>query len=286
MEKFIINFTPTGMVPTKAMNPHTPVFVDEIIENVLFAAEQGAAMAHIHARDQKTEEPTNSEEIYGRIFSGIRKHNKEIIICASLSGRNVSDPALRAAPLHLTGDAKPDMGSLTTSSLNFIKQASVNSPETVRYLAEKMQEKKVAPELEIFDIGMANALTMLDKAGLLPPKLYGNIMLGNLYGAQYGLSDILAIVHKLPANMTYSFGGLGKFQTRTLATSMANGHGVRVGLEDNIWYDDERTTLATNEMLIKRVLRLAEELELEPASPKDVREQLGLAPGNGQYGLL
>ncbi|WP_391529773.1 3-keto-5-aminohexanoate cleavage protein [Photorhabdus akhurstii] len=286
MNDFILNFAPTGMVPTKKMNPNVPISVNEIVEDVLRASEYGASMAHIHARDEITGKPIVSAEVYGKIISGIRKHNKDIIICVSLSGRNVTDHHQRASPLEIDGNIKPDMGSLTLSSLNFINQASVNSPETIHFLAETMKNKSILPEVEIFDLGMANYIYSLMKKKLIPQKIYANILLGNIFGAQNSFSNISALLANIPDNVICSFAGLGNYQLQTTSLALASGYGVRIGLEDNIWYDSKRTVLATNENLIKRVIRLADELEIIPATSADVRQKLGLAPGNGQYGLL
>lgn len=110
----------------------------------------------MHARDQKTGEPTGDLNTFAAIIEGIRKYNKQLILCVSLSGRNVSDPALRALPLSLDGEAKPDMGSLTLSSMNFATQASINAPGTINYLAGQMALKGISPEVEIFDSGMSS----------------------------------------------------------------------------------------------------------------------------------
>ena len=99
----IINFTPTGMIPTKEMTPHVPVSVSEIIEDVHHAWEMGITMVHLHARDEKSGKPTYQQEIYGRIIEGIRKHTKELIICVSLSGRGIKEFKHRASPLQLAG---------------------------------------------------------------------------------------------------------------------------------------------------------------------------------------
>ncbi|MDR0218276.1 MAG: 3-keto-5-aminohexanoate cleavage protein [Enterobacteriaceae bacterium] len=286
MEEFILNFAPTGMIPTKEMNKNIPIYVSEIVEDVLQAAEYGASMAHIHARDKITGKPIISEEVYGEIISGIRKYNKEIIICVSLSGRNISDPNQRALPLELEGDLKPDMGSLTLSSLNFINQASVNAPETIQFLAAKMKQKLISPEIEIFDTGMANYIGFLTKKGLLPNNIYANILLGNISGAQSNFSNISAILSNIPNNVMCSFAGLGHYQLQATSLALISGYGVRIGLEDNIWYDKKRTILASNKELIKRVIRLAHEFEIVPSNPIDVRKKLGLALGHGHYGLL
>ena len=151
-DKLVINFTPTGMIPTKKMTPHVPVSVSEIVEDVHKATELGITMVHLHARDAKTGEPTYEKEVYGEIIEGIRKYAPYLVICVSLSGRNINKLELRADPLSLEGFLKPDYGSLTLSSLNFNNTASINSPETVQGLAAIMKEKGIVPELEVLII--------------------------------------------------------------------------------------------------------------------------------------
>ncbi|MFP1759015.1 beta-keto acid cleavage family enzyme [Lonsdalea quercina] len=285
MSDFILNFTPTGMVPTKESNFNTPIAVNEIVDDVLLAAEYGASIAHLHARDEITGEPTVSENVYEKIIYGIRKYNKKIILCVSLSGRNISDPNKRVIPLMLDGEVKPDMGSLTLSSLNFINQASMNAPDTICFLAKKMQDKAISPEVEVFDLGMANYVNIIKNKGFLPPKPYLNIILGNVSGAQNTFSNIAAILNNIPNDIICSFGGIGRYQTKSTILGLLNGYGVRIGLEDNIWYDLNRKVLASNKSLLKRIVSFAQELELIPASTISVRERLGLEKGDGEYGL-
>ena len=135
MHDLIINFTPTGMVPTKAMNPSVPIDVMEIIEEVHQAYEEGITLVHLHARDEHGE-PTYKKAVYESIVNGVRDHCKDLVICLSLSGRNFNEFEKRSEPLELM----PDMGSLTLSSLNFSTQASVNAPDMIMRLAEKMNE--------------------------------------------------------------------------------------------------------------------------------------------------
>ena len=123
----MLNFTPTGLIPTKEMTDQVPVTPEEIIEQVLEAAELGANMVHLHAREPDTGLPTYKKEIYAEIINGIRKKNKELIVCVSTSGRHFFEFEKRSQVLELDGELKPDFGSLTLSSLNFNKQASVNT---------------------------------------------------------------------------------------------------------------------------------------------------------------
>ena len=114
--KCIVNFTPTGMIPTKQMTPYLPVSASEIVEDVHEALEIGITMVHLHARDEYTGEPTYKAEIYRDIIEGIRSFSKDLVLCVSLSGRTFKEFDKRAEPLQLEGDSKPDMGSLTLSS--------------------------------------------------------------------------------------------------------------------------------------------------------------------------
>ena len=149
----IINFTPTGMIPTKAMTPHVPVSVSEIVEDVCQACEIGITMVHLHARDEATGLPTYKMEVYGKIIEGIRKFAPRLVICVSLSGRGIREFEHRAAPLGLDGDLRPDMGSLTLSSLNFNNMESMNSPDMIQRLAQEMKNRGILAELEAFDAG-------------------------------------------------------------------------------------------------------------------------------------
>lgn len=280
----IINFTPTGMIPTKDMTPHVPVLIEEIIEDVYNACQLGITMVHLHARDQQTGTPTYNPEVYGKIIEGIRTFDKNLIICASLSGRGIKEFAHRAAPLQLTGEAKPDMGSLTLSSLNFNKVESVNSPDMINALAAEMKSKGILPELEAFDVGMINYSKYLEKKGLLEPPHYFNLLFGNIACAQADLMIAGLMVRDLPPDSIWSFAGIGDAQLMMNSIAIASGCGVRIGLEDNIWYDTARTKLATNLDLIKRVHVMAQANERQIMKPANLRKLLRLEEGNGKYG--
>jgi uncharacterized protein (DUF849 family) len=280
----IVNFTPNGMLPTKKMTPHVPVTVAEIVEDVHRAVETGITMAHLHARDEETGAPTYRAEVYGRIVEGVRAHAPDLVICLSLSGRNWSEFEKRAAPLTLDGAAKPDMGSLTLSSLNFPREASLNAPDMVVALAERMQERGILPELEAFDTGMVNVARYLEKKGLLRPPHYFNLLFGNVAGAQADLLHVGALLRDLPPDSLWSLAGIGDAQLSMNAAAIAMGGGVRVGLEDNIWFDAARTRLASNADLLRRIHDLAACHGRAVMRPAELRARLGLAPGHGAYG--
>jgi 3-oxoadipate:acetyl-CoA acetyltransferase len=280
----IVNFAPTGMIPTKATTPHVPVSVNEIVEDIHQAVEMGITMVHIHAREEGTGRPTCSAEIYSRIISGVRAFAGDLVVAVSLSGRGIDEFERRAEPLGLDGDLRPDMGSLTLSSLNFNKQASMNAPDTIQDLAAEMLAKGIAPELEAFDSGMVNYAKYLARKRLIRAPYYFNLLLGNIACAQADMLHAGVMVADLPAEALWSLAGIGEAQLPMNSVGVALGGGVRVGLEDNLWYDRARTRLATNFGLLERVHRLVAAHDRTIMSPARLRTLLDLRPGHGAYG--
>ncbi len=280
----IINFTPTGMIPTKDMTRHVPISVREIIEDVNAAFELGLTMVHLHARDESTGKPTYRAEVYRRIIEGIRKFSQELIICVSLSGRTFKAFEKRAEPLQIDGDLKPDMGSLTLSSVNFNREHSVNSPKMIQSLAKEMKRKGILAELEAFDAGMINYAKYLERNRLLEAPHYFNLLLGNIACAQADLLHLGVMVRDLPPHSFWSVAGIGNAQLMMNSIAVAAGGAVRVGLEDNIWYDKKRTRLARNIDLISRIHNLAEANERKIMPPRELRRLLKLEAGHGCYG--
>ncbi len=280
----IVNFAPTGMIPTKEMTPHVPVSVTEIVEDVHQAVEIGISMVHLHARDEVTGEPTYRARVYEKIIAGIRAFSEELIVCVSLSGRNFKELAERAEPLLLDGKVKPDMGSLTLSSLNFNNVASLNAPDMIMALAGEMQARGVLAELEAFDSGMINYARYLQRKGLLVPPFYFNLLLGNIACAQADLLHAGIMIRDLPEQSYWSLAGIGNSQLQMNSVAIAAGGGVRAGLEDNIYYDVERTKLATNADLLRRIHTIAQANGRKLMTARKLRRLLHLEAGDGKYG--
>jgi len=276
LKKLIINLAPTGMVPTKQDNVHLPVSPEEIIADVLSCAEIGVSMAHLHVRDANGL-PAYQKEIYAEIIAGIREKRPELVIVVSTSGRNFSEVEKRADVLKLAGKNKPDMASLTLGSLNFMKTASVNDPDTIVELAKIMKANGIKPELEIFDLGMVNYAKTLIQKGIIEPPFYFNIILGNIASAQATLQHAGLILADLPADSICSLTGIGSYQLPMHILAMAVTDGVRIGLEDNIWFDAERKIRGTNYMLVERITKIATACGRQIADPGEVRSRLGLA---------
>jgi uncharacterized protein (DUF849 family) len=268
-----IVLAPTGMVPTRAMTPHVPLTPEQIARDVAAAAEVGITSVHLHARGADGE-PTWERAVYARIVGAVREAAPDVVVNVSTSGRTWSELEKRADVLALDGDLKPDLASLTLSSLNFVGQASVNAPETIRGLARIMLERGIVPELEIFDLGMVNMAHVLRKEGLLPGPVVANLFFGNVAGMQALLPEVGLAVERLPDGTLWSGAGLGDYQLTAQALAVAAGGGVRVGLEDGIWFDRARTRLATNPMLVERVHRLLDVHERTVMKPAELRERL------------
>lgn len=273
----ILNLCPTGMIPDKRMTPHVPITPAEIIADVLQCVRHGANLIHLHARDEQGN-PHYSREIYARQLTGIREHHPDLTLCVSLSGRHYSDFEQRSDPLLLTGDLRPDMGSLTLSSLNFSDQASANSPDMIRRLAEMMVERGIKPEMEVFDLGMMNYAHYLIAKGAIQPPYYFNILLGNIATAQTSPAHLAALISEMPDGAVWCLAGIGRQQLQATMLGLLLADGARTGIEDNIWSDDRRTTLATNSELIKRLADAACLMQRHIATPLQVRTRLNIQP--------
>ena len=274
MNKMILNLAPTGINPTKALNLHVPLSIEEIIDDVHLNWKKGVQIVHLHVRDSNGEN-TSDKTIYGQVIQGIREKCPGIIICASLSGRLVNTFESRSQVLELEGLAKPDMSSLTLSSLNFINGPSINSPEMILQLLMKMNANNIKPELEVFDIGMINYSKYLIKKGHIQQPFYYNIICGNISSAQATMEDISLMIKALPPNSIYTLGGFGFDQLKMNIYGILNANGIRIGLEDNLYFDKEKT-LASNEMLVDRILEIAKLYGREVASCEEVRQLLNM----------
>lgn len=273
--KLIINAAITGMVPRKIDTPFVPVTVDEVIRDATACVAAGASILHLHARDE-AENPTHKAELYAKIIEGIRKECPDVIICVTTSGRTYNEFDKRAEVLDLDGFVKPDMASLTLGSLNFPAAASINEPNMIMKLAEKMKSRGIMPELEIFDTGMVNTARYLWRKGFIQPPFYFNVILGSIYSTQARMSDLCHLVGLLPQDALWSGGGIGVFQLAVNSAAIIMGGHVRTGIEDNIWQDHQKTKLTTNEKSITRLVRICAELGREIATPIEARHMMGM----------
>jgi uncharacterized protein (DUF849 family) len=273
MDPLIINAAITGMVPMKADNPHVPITPQEIIADARRCRDAGATVVHLHARAADGS-ATYKKEVYAEVFQGVREECPELLISGSCSGRVYGEFWQRSEVL----DLQPDFGSLTLGSLNFPKQPSVNSPEMIQQLALAMKSRGIVPELEIFDLGMADYAHYLIHKQFLAPPFYANLLLGSLGTLGATPENLCILIRALPAGTIWSVAGIGRFQFAMNSLAVVMGGHVRVGLEDAIYEDWETKRLATNPGLVDRVVRLAEAAGRRIATAEETRSLIGFAP--------
>jgi uncharacterized protein (DUF849 family) len=264
--KKIINFTPTGTQTTRS-NSFAPLTPNEIIDSVYEANEIGISIVHLHARDEVTLENTYKKEVYQRIIEGIKIYCPELLICVSLTGRNFPELEKRSEVLQLY----PDMGSLTMSSLNFPSGASINQPEMILSLINEMDKYGVQPEIECFDTGMLNYTNYIISKNILQPPYHINIILGNMYNGQCDLGTLSTIKNNLPSNSFTCLGGIGSQQLKSTTYGLLDFDGIRIGLEDNLYYKDKVKT--TNMELLKRAHRIMNELDMKHYTSQELKEK-------------
>jgi uncharacterized protein (DUF849 family) len=275
-DKLIINAAITGMVPTKVDNPNVPVTPAEITADARRCVDAGASIVHIHARDDEGR-PTYRKDVYREALRGIRETCPDVVTCVSTSGRVFREFSQRSEVLDLD-DPTPEMASLTLGSMNFAKEESVNSPEMIRGLANKMNKRGIVPEWECFDLGMVDFSHYLVSHAVVKPPFYCNLLLGSLGTISATPSNLATMVQALPPGVTWAAAGIGKFQFQTNVMAVTMGGHVRVGLEDNLWMDDQRTQLASNPALIDRIAGIARAIGREPATAAEARAMIGLPP--------
>jgi len=264
--KKIINFTPTGTQTTRS-NSLAPLTPSEIIDSVHEANEIGISIVHLHARDEVTLENTYKKEIYQKIIEGIKKYCPELLICVSLTGRNFPELSQRSEVLQLY----PDMGSLTMSSLNFPSGASVNQPDMILSLINEMDKYGVQPEIECFDSGMLNYTNYIISKNLLKPPYHINVILGNIYNGQCDLPTLSTIKSNIPSDSYVCLGGIGSQQLKSTTYGLLDFDGIRIGLEDNLYYKDKEKT--TNTELLKRVHRIMDEFNMTHYTSNELRDK-------------
>ncbi|OAT80670.1 3-keto-5-aminohexanoate cleavage protein [Desulfotomaculum copahuensis] len=271
MEKLIITVAPVGAEVTRREQPYLPVTPEEIAKEAVAAREAGAAIIHLHVRDEAGK-PTQDVNTFARVMELI-KSQTDLIIQVSTGGAVGMTAEERLQPLAL----KPEMASLTGGTCNFGDEVFYNPPPLLEAFARRMLESGVKPEIEVFEAGMIQNALALVKKGLLKPPLHFDFVLGVPGAAPATPRQLLYLAESLPAGATWSVAGVGRHQLPLATLAIILGGHARVGFEDNIYY--RKGELAqSNARLVARVVRLAGELGRPPAAPDEARRILGLAP--------
>jgi 3-keto-5-aminohexanoate cleavage enzyme len=270
MDKVIITAALTGAVTPKDANPHIPLTPQEIANDAYECWKAGAAVVHLHMRDEKGL-GTMNKEIFKEAVNLV-KSKCDVVINLTTSGDNRASDDERMA--HLI-EIEPEMASFDAGSFNWMPAGVfMNSPQFLDKLGKVMIEHNIKPELEIFDSGMIHTTNYFVKKGVLKAPPHYQFVLGVLGAAMATVDDLVYLKNLLPKDATWSAFGIGKGHLPLLYAAIALGGNVRVGLEDNIYYAPDR--LATNVELVQRAARLIKEFNKDVATPADARKILGL----------
>jgi 3-keto-5-aminohexanoate cleavage enzyme len=270
----VITAAVTGSVASRDDNPALPVTWDDIIASAVDCWRAGAAMIHLHARDEQGV-PTQDAAIFKLLVERIRDAGCDAVLNLSTgeAGGHCEDFDGRLAPVRLA----PEMATLDCGSTNFGDQRILRGPYYfLQQAAAEMRERGVVPEIEVFDTGMIdNGLRLIDEGLIEGPGVW-QVCVGVRGGASADLQQVAHMLARLPEGAFWSILGVGRNQLAVNLLSLAYGGHVRTGLEDNVFYlPGERAS--SNTQLVERIVRLAGEVGRSVATPAQARELMGIA---------
>lgn len=273
MEKLIITNAISGAEVTKAQNPAVPYTVEEYVREAKSAYDAGASIIHLHVRwDDGT--PTQDKGRFEVIMKAIREVCHDVIIQPSTGGAvgMSNDERLQPTELH------PEMATLDCGTLNFGgDEIFENTENTIKYFGEKMIERNIKPECEVFDKSMIEMAVRLAKKGYIKTPIHFDFVMGVNGGIGGDIRDFTFLAGSIPEGSTYTVAGVGRYEFPLAALAIIHGGHVRVGFEDNV-YLSKGVLAKSNGELVEKVVRLAKEFGREIATPADARRILGLAP--------
>ena len=268
----VITVAPTGPLTTREQHPEVPLSPEEIALAVAEAAEAGAAIAHVHARDGEGK-PTADPAVYARIAEEIRSRC-DIVVQAS-TGVGLAVPWEERLEIISSGRVDVTMATLNPASMTFADGTFSNPPEFVQRLAEAMHERDIHPELEVYDVGHVSLCLELVDHGLIREPLQFSFVMG-VRGGMPGDPALLPLLRSmLPEGAIWQAIGIGRSQLALSFAALAMGGNIRVGFEDNVFF--EKGVLAeSNAQFVRRAVELVGASGREVATPDDVRERLGV----------
>jgi 3-keto-5-aminohexanoate cleavage enzyme len=275
MSKLIITCALCGVGTTKEQNPHVPITPDEIAADGLECVKAGASVLHVHVRDEKGLNVMDKDifaEVVGKIREKVAQAGLDVVINVTTSGSKFSYEQRMS---HLAV-VKPEMCSYDPGTMNWANSyVFLNEPKFLEELGTLTQELGVKPELEIFDAGMIGNMNHYIKRGFLKTPVHCQFVLGVPGGMPGTAESVAYLLPKIPADSTWSITGIGKDHMACMLMGLAEGcDGLRVGLEDNIFF--EKGVLATNPQLVARAVELGKLAGREIANAAETREILGL----------
>lgn len=297
-DKVIITAAVTGAIHTPTMSPHLPITPRQLIDEILAAHEAGAAVGHLHVREPETGLPTADQDVFMEIATEVKKHC-DIILCTTTGGK-LGEPVEKR--VQVVSTLRPELASLNAGSLNFAlfhiadnykewkfewekhylnlteDYIFPNTFKTMREFLTVFSDMGTKPEFEIYDVGMINNLAFAFKAGYVKKPVYLQFVMGILGGipaTPENLVFLFETARKAIGEFEFSVCAAGRYQFRMCTQSFLLGGNARVGLEDNL-YLSKGVLAKSNAEQVEKIIRIARELELEPATPQEARYILGL----------
>jgi 3-keto-5-aminohexanoate cleavage enzyme len=271
MEKLIITAAICGAEVLKEHNPAVPYTVEEIVREAKSAYDAGASIIHLHVRwDDGT--PTQDKNRFKLMMDAIKAVCPDVIIQPSTGGAVGMTNDERLQPTELN----PEMATLDCGTLNFGgDDVFTNTENTIKYFGERMIERGIKPELEVFDKSMIDMALRLQKKGFIKTPMHFDFVMGVNGGISGELRDFVFMRGSIPSDATYTVAGVGRFEFPLAMAAIIDGGHVRVGFEDNVAISKGVLAKSNGEMVAK-VVRMAKELGREVATPAEARVILGL----------
>jgi 3-keto-5-aminohexanoate cleavage enzyme len=274
--KRIITVATTGAWPTKENTPNVPIEPHEIAEEIYNCWKEGAAVAHIHCRDNEGKAAMVFEKFEETVRLIRAKKDCDIILNITTSGGVNLKEEDRLRPFY---ELKPEMCSFDCGSMNWQHNAVFeNNPQFLEKLGLMCQEAGVKPEIEVFDPGMIYNAGYYIKKGILKTPCHFQFCMGVAGGIAATTKNLVFmkdIMDAVAPGSTWSAFGVGAGAMEMLYAAIAMGGNVRVGMEDNVMY--KKGILADSNMqFVARAKRVIEEFGCEVATPAEAREILGL----------
>jgi uncharacterized protein (DUF849 family) len=297
-DKAVITAAITGSIHTPTMSPYLPITPQQIADEAVRACEAGAAVCHVHARNPETGMPVPDTNIMQQIITSI-KSRCDIVVCITTGGGLGMTTEQRVAPVTLF---KPELASFNAGSVNFALFPVIGRYKEWKFEWEKMYlgmsedfifpntfktmrefcgffgQNGTKPEFEIYDAGMVNNVAYLIQAGHVKKPVYIQFVMGVLGGITPSSKNLLFLVdyaRELIGDFEFSVCVAGRAQFSLCTQSLLIGGNCRVGLEDNLYLDKGQMAKSNGEQVAKMV-RIARELGIEPATPDEARKILGL----------
>ena len=270
--KVIVTASLTGAVTTKENNPNLPTQPEEIAKSALACWNAAASAVHIHVRDDDDKASMRFDK-FKETVDMIRAANCPLLLNLTSSGGQGFSWEERIKPFK---ELKPEMASFDAGTMNWLNSVVfMNEPEFLELCGKEMIAAGVKPEIEIFDIGMLNTAKYYIKKGIIQEPAHFQLCLGAAGGMEATAENLIYLVNHLPEKCTWSAFGIGRGANEIMMTALAIGGNIRVGLEDNVFYN-AGALAESNEQFVGRVVRIAKEIGKTVATPDEAKAILGV----------